>query len=208
MISNKQLKDHLDFPDKVESIIRSGKYNKLFGFTNFSLCELEYDNLLLSIMECDNKIIIKHVIDNIICINTFNTFGIRMIHYLTCLNDVKLFNYFVNKYFFDLETQTNNKAKPIHFACQNGNLEIIEFLVNRNVDLESRGFGSTPIDFIYGHGQFYTIRKILSKKIAAASQNIFRNAHRVKYLLACNDELTLEQREELVNIIDDVRQYD
>ena len=130
------LKDHLDYPDEIRNIIITGQFYELLNFINFSLCKL-YGSQLEKIIQCDSKLIIKHVIDNIISVNIFNNLDSQLVHYLMFLDDIKLVNYFVDKYFIDLELQNEMNNKPIHFACDNKNLKMIKYLANKGVDLES-----------------------------------------------------------------------
>ena len=141
MSFNKQLKDHLDYVAEIELIIRNDKFYELLDFTNFSLCLLMVDNLLLSVIKCNNKLIIKHVINNIICVNIFGALNIHIIYYLTCLNNTKIFNYFVDKYFIDLELQNNHNVRPIQNACEFGTLEMVKLLADKGVDLEAQNIG-------------------------------------------------------------------
>ena len=149
-----QLKDHLDYPDDITSILRRRTYNKLLFYTNFSLCELilmtypELSGLLID----NNTVIIKHLVNNIICIDVKDRYGLSFVHCLFIYSkNVKLIHYFVNKYRFDLNAKVFfSGTMPIHFACQYGSLEIVKYLVDKDIDLESKGInGQKPLHYAF-----------------------------------------------------------
>ena len=163
MISSIQLKDHLDYPDEVEQIIKDRKFYELLNFTNFSFCKIPwylFENIILS----NNKIIIKHVIDNMTCVNIYNCK--YLIHHLVRLDDIKLFDYFVTKYFIDLNLRDlNSNATPIHFACRYGKQKIMEYLVDKGVDLNLRdNSGWQVIHYVCRFGSLEMIEYMTNKK--------------------------------------------
>ena len=105
--SEKLLKDHLDFPKDVESPIENMQYEELLQFTNFSLCKLmNFEHLLDVILETNNEMIIKHIINNILCINVIDDNERVLIHFLVqYLNNIDLVKYFIDKYHLDLESK-------------------------------------------------------------------------------------------------------
>lgn len=267
------LKDHLDFPDTIELIILVGLFDELLNFGNFSLCVLEDTNSLLPIIKSNKEIIIKHVIDNADCIDMVAS---SLIRYLVESNNVKLLDYFVNKYHLglelqdkgrrpihfaclnngteemikylvnkgvDLEAEDNLMTKPIHLACVYGTIEMVEILVNKGVDLEaqddlglnaihfacrhgtqkmidflvSKGAnlesrivygvnkGWKPIHIVCFYGTYETIKNFLFRNIDLCSNIKKFNGNDIDYgikkLVSLNDTLTLEQQQELIEII-------
>ena len=109
------LTDHLDYADKVECCIRTSQFDKLLEFKNFSLCNLMNTFLLAPILESNNKKIIKHVIDNLICANTIqdnNKWSLA--HYLVkyLYNDTKLVRYIIEERNLELEHENLNRMRP------------------------------------------------------------------------------------------------
>ena len=151
MISRAQLKDHLDYPGEVDNIIRDYQLDELLTFTNFSLCELIRDGLLMKIIKSHNNKIIKHLIDNIICIiDVLDFMKNYLVHYLLCMKNIKLFSYFVDKYHINLESQNRNGTRPIHIACEHSRIGMINYLVIKGVDLEANdNYGYRPIHCAY-----------------------------------------------------------
>lgn len=153
-----KLKDHLDFPDEVENIIKGNKYNELMCYTNFSLCRMTNDNysIFLSLIGNENKSAIKYVIDNMCCITTIehDDYQWSLIHYLSQYQgDIKLINYFFEKYCFDLEANTSDGCKPIHIACDSGTLEMIMLLVKNRANIEAETISKQkPIHYICQRG--------------------------------------------------------
>ena len=167
-----QFKDHLDYLDEVTKIIQDGQFYELLNFTNFSLCSLcnLYGDLLGKIIQSDSKIIIKHVIDNVTSVNTYDTF--YLVHYLVKMDNVKLFDYFIDKYHMNLEAHDNDNWKPINYACYYKKLKMVEYLINKRVDLESQTNNCwKPIHHACCYGNLKMVEYLVNKGVNLESQN-------------------------------------
>ena len=194
---DRQLKDHLDYPDEVAWIIVCRNFDELMNFTNFSLCKLINDRLIHLIFVSGNKIITRYVIDNISHITVYD-YGWSLIHFLICYSeDVCLMEYFVNKYHVNLElTNINSKGlnynackyirmdrgelveseilegtRLIHLACCAGSHKMIQYLVSKRVDLEAETMnGWKPIHAVCHYQNYETIKYFLSKNLNLATK--------------------------------------
>ena len=163
------LKDHLDYPVDVHQIVRNRQFNELLKFTNFSFCLLFRD--LIDIINSAQLIIVKHVIDNIIDINSC-AHGYDLIHYLIEIKNLKLFNHYVDKYFIDLDSISYERTTAIYYAVCNGRLDMVDFLINKGVNLEvSHLDGNKPIHEACENGSLEIIKLLLNKGVDLESQN-------------------------------------
>ena len=161
------LKDHLDFLDEVKNNVITKKLCELMNFTNFHLCKLMNSGLFVPILQSNNDIIIKHVIDNAASVTAIDAKGISLIHYLCSLTQsITLLDYVIEKYKIDLETETPNKSRPIFYACELGSFEKIKFLVNKKVDLGTRDVRNyMPIHYACSRQPFEVIHFLLDLSI-------------------------------------------
>ena len=202
MTDIRQLKDHLDYPDEVKEIVWKHQYDNLLKFTNFSLCKLIYDLTLLNIIRNANKIVIKYVIDNVIDINV-SLSGYNLVHFLVDLKHVELFNYIVDKYNIDLNAKSVTGHTPIFFACNYGTLEMIDFLLNRDINVELEINGYQLIHDVCCYRDYSIIKKLFSK-IINLNDSLKKHGlvdYNVKDLLESNQKLTSEQLNELLDIV-------
>ena len=200
------LKDHLDYPDEVAQIIRAKKFNELLYYTNFCSCKLRSYGLMIPLIESNNKKIIKHVVKNLISINPSNSQRECLIHYLVRLNDVNLFDQFVNKYHIDLELRVGQGWCPIHYASVHGSKKMIEYFVNKGVELESQSnFGWRAIHYVCENRGYDIIKFFLERNINLIGRVTFfgyDGNYNINDLVKMNMKLTIEQQKELLDIID------
>ena len=166
------LKDHLDFLDDVNECIENSQFEELLQFTNFSLCKLMYYGLIM-ILENNNKTVIKHVINNMSCINMINESKWSLIHYLArYLIDADLMNYFIEKHHFDLQFKTPNDIQPIHLVCRNKSLEMVNLLINEGVNLESEDYEKwRPIHFACQYDSMEIVMLLVGRGVNMESED-------------------------------------
>lgn len=160
-------KNHLEYPDKVDQLVATEKFDELLKYTNFSLYKLISDSLLAQILLHNNKTIIKHVVNNINYINIPSNNKISLIHYLVrFLEDTTLLDYFIKKHNLNLELKTNKKWSPIHIACRYRSLDIIKLLVNKGVNLESSNNNKTkPLHLVCRYGTLEMIKLLIKRQV-------------------------------------------
>ena len=202
------LRDHLDFSSDVEYYIESLQFNRLFGFTNFSLCKLMKSGMLELIFEANNEIFIKYMISNVTYINTVDHYGRSLIHYLLSYsNNAQLINYFINKYYLDLECSDNLNQKPIHYVSSLDTIGKLELLVNKGVDLECMDDNEwKPIHFACRYGTSETIKLLINEGVMMECININKRRptidYEIKDLLTMNRYLTIASIHEILKIIE------
>jgi ankyrin repeat protein len=64
--------------------------------------------------------------------------GIRPIHYLSqYCNNIQVLNYFINNVQVDIECEDNNGWRPIHYACRYNNIQVINYYIDKGVNLNA-----------------------------------------------------------------------
>lgn len=123
-------KDHLDYIEDVTTVIRNN-IDRLFEYTNFNLQILGYDDITLIFLS--KKSIIKHVLDNTVCIKTTEHNCYPIVFYLIDnIISAKLFGYIVQKHHLDCTFPGIFGQTPWLRACSGGTVEIIEYLYENN----------------------------------------------------------------------------
>ena len=176
--NNTKLKDHLDYSDEVHTLIANEQFDELFKYTNFNVYNLDHYSIFLRIIDSGNKKIIKHFISNISCHSYLlcNQYGFDLvfIERLLNLNCVKLYKYYIEKYQIDVERNYDGNYKHIHIACDIGSVEIVKFLIEKGVDLESMTqMCDKPIHLACKNGTLDIIKLLVEQGVDLESDTLW-----------------------------------
>lgn len=171
-----QLKDFLDYPQKVRNIIIYGeRYHELLNFTNFSLCKLG-SNIMCTMLKVCSKKIIKHVINNLNCYSTLDRHQESLLYDLiSSLKNVDLFKYFLEKYYFVLEMENRNGERPINKAIIKNNFDFVTILINKGIDLEyADGYSKLPVHYACVYASLNIIELLVNKGVDLESESRYK----------------------------------
>lgn len=135
------LKDHLDYPVEFADIFKEKDLSGLLEFTNICFSESDENNMIK--ITTSNKCIINHVIKN--CTIHPELIAPIFIYFIFCENDdIALYEYFSDKYQFDIVKDTEYSFYPLHFACLYDHIAKTKYLVEHGADINLLSSGLTP----------------------------------------------------------------
>lgn len=91
-------------------------------------------------------------------------FGCCLLHIASNKGQLEVMNFLLdNRFLDDLEALTDEHLTPLHLAVMGGSISVIDFLVERgvNLNLKDRN-GKLPVDLAFEDGRIDVVRQLLS----------------------------------------------
>lgn len=160
LMKNPDLKQNLfvpvktcaEYKDKINLILKQEKFRELLEYSKFDLSLLDKMVLYNFLKKCDDAEILEHFIDQQLDLDGTDQHGRTLLHLLCYLSGANYLNYLLDNYLVDvdIEVKDENESRPIHFACQSGDIEKIKILIDHHakVDVANR-WGVTPLHYIF-----------------------------------------------------------
>ena len=140
------------------------EYQKQHGYSTYKISIDELNNIAKKrkwLHELDKDLLMKPTNDDNECMFIDKTDKAE--YYST----PEIIKYIIDKNVIDLEAETNDGWKPIHFICRYSTPEIIKYIIDKNViDLEAKtNDGWKPIHFICRYSTPEIIKYIIDKNV-------------------------------------------
>ena len=121
-----------------------------------------------------------------------NKQGNTVMHYAAQGNQSKSIIYFKHKFNLNCEDTNTDKSTPLHWACYNGNEEVIEYMIKyiKNINAKDND-GLTALHL-----------SVLSENISIIKKLIFHNADRISFDNKQRLPIDIAKQEDLYNIVD------
>lgn len=144
-LSEQYKKDFNIFSNKVVHDMKHKNYHKILKYTNINLSLIKF--ALPELMRHEKYAI--HLINNSNYEIANCGLESKLVHYICKFSSLKVLEYaYSQSKNIDLESQDKDGWRPIHIVCKNQDIEKINFLLKKNIDINCQVKGWTPMHIL------------------------------------------------------------
>lgn len=193
-------RDHVDYIETVDTIIKSGNHAELLNYKKFHIDFFYNYELLKKLFEKNNTTVIKHVIDNAINLEVESGNKNRPIHYASVYASFRIIRYLIRKK-INLNVVDKDGTTLLHLGfMHNRDLKIIKYLVEKAGGLEIDDHVKwKPIHHACQNSQAETIKFLLGKNVR--TDGVTDDNDTPASLILENKNLTKAEKMELLDIL-------
>ena len=142
---------------------------------------------------CINKHlkIVEYLISNGADLNSKDEYGDSLLHFASHSDFLQIVQYLIELQHFDVDIKNKNEQTPLHYACMNGRLTVVKYLIAHGANIEAKdnakiNSGSTPLHIASYYGKIEVVKYLLS---IGANKDAKTNSGYTPYDLATNEEI-------------------